>query len=104
VNIFECFGNVMSIKTKGRDRVGKKFTSILYEGALLCSNEFKDSINSFNISGFICGFISPFDGITNKFGSTFNNVHDFIGSFSSCFNTSDDGHWVNKVLDVKTSI
>jgi hypothetical protein len=71
---------------------------------LFCSDEFKNSIDSLNISGFIGGFISPFDGLTNECNSTFNNVHGSTGSFSSSFDTSNDGHWVNKVLDIKTCI
>jgi len=98
VDILESFSDIVSVETKSRDRVGEQFTSILYESYLFLFNESKYSLDSFDISGFVSYFISPFDGITNKCGSTFNNVHNFIGGFGSGLNSSNHCHWINHIL------
>jgi len=104
VDVLESFSNIVSVKTKSGDRVSEQFTSILYECDLFGFNEVKYSLNSFNICGFVGNFIGPFDGITNKFGTTFDDIHNFIGSLSSGLDTSDDGDWVNKILHFNFSI
>ena len=103
VNVFKSFGDVVCIKTKSGDRVSEQFSSILNECRLFSSNEVKYSLNSFNVSGFVGNFIGPFDGITNKCGTSFDDVHNFIGSLSSGLDSSDDGHWVSEILELELS-
>lgn len=103
VDILQSFGDIVGVKTKCGDRVGEQFTSILYECYLFGLNEVKYSLNSFNVGGFVGDLIGPFDGVTNKCSSSFNDVHNFIGSLGSGLDSSDDGHWVNEILEVEFS-
>jgi hypothetical protein len=104
VDVKEGLLNVMSIKAELLDGLGKELSGILDEGALFLSNKVENFLDSFDISGFVGGLVSPFDGVSDELGSTFDNIHNFVSGFSACFDTGDDSHWVNEVLDAKLGI
>lgn len=106
MDILKSHGNVMSIHAECGDRVSQQFSSILNEDMLFFLDEIKYSLYSFNIGGFIGYFVSPFQSLTDKTRTFFDQIESFISNIHTSVDGHNGGDWIGalgKVLDLECS-